>query len=720
VLRRNATGFYPKGSAKVASEESVAKPLLGLQERPASPISYSRNWEASTVAESEVAGASQKSGEALAYFHVEPEYAEFSADAAAEKSSQRWFIKEYSDRSLRTEGAVGENINWAATRLRIWNEERTRRTSVEGDSEDKSKWFCFSISEVLALGQIQILDSAKEGPTEPLKLKKQDFRSVAFRFVEGMSLQHELTPPTSSFEILNFAYGLCIALQKLHNQGIAHSYIAPRNLVRGKPGDDSELTIVGFGYARIPDHASRLQNNHEPEEDEYFRAPECRRQSGGPFWYPADVYSVGAVLVDWILGREAARKLLNTLPRDVRALKGALSHALLAANPDPERNPEKILENQNILKILDSCLRHDVDDRITSMEDLLDMIRTARHVDPHHHSRRENRSQPGANVQKPSSEMSSDVQPSGFSVNPSGEIAPYLESFAAQVLSTESPFRRHFGSELVNRMRHEMASLESRHLEVFGSRDRIIASLCNLLGSARPGDEYCTLTLPDYWSDDNLGSNGRFLTMNKHVTTGGIRVKRVYLVDRTFHELSDQEQYILEQQLWTSPKPDNWDVRVRMVGASELETFEEVGSTVAFLKRTIQLRPSEEGTEYISLNFFSTAEIHLESGVKHVRRRIRKVRYWDARKPADQPKAVDTAKWARFMKHKNRFEQAFANSLPIAEYVLGPELEPNAPGAVGINHPQGGSGRTRPDPVFTQGDLRRLLDARSGGGAADL
>ena len=363
--------------------------------------------------------------------------------------------------------------------------------------------------------------------------------------------------------------------------------------MREVAGDDSHLTIVGFGYARVPDHASRPDKTDEPEEDEYFRAPECRRQSGGPFWYPADVYSVGAILVDFILGREAGKILLRSLPKDVRALKGMLSHALTTTDSAggseliEEDKPKVVVkENQNILKILDSCLRYDVDDRITSMEDLIDIVQTARHVDKNHYSRRvtdEVMAYRRPRESKGGSTKSTKKTEAALELLARAGLAS--EGLAAQVAEFDSLFQRHFGSELVTRVTHELGSLDTRHLEVFGSRDRIISSLCNLLGSARDGDEYCTLTLPDYWSDDNLGSNGRFLTMNKHVTTAGIRIRRVYLVDRTFHELSDQEQYILEQQLWTSPSPGYWDVRVRLVGADELATFEEVGSTVAFLKR---------------------------------------------------------------------------------------------------------------------------------------
>ena len=99
-------------------------------------------------------------------------------------------------------------------------------------------------------------------------------------------------------------------------------------------------------------------------------------------------------------------------------------------------------------------------------------------------------------------------------------------------------------------------------------------------------------------------------------------------------------------------------------------------STRVGAKREIPFRSDEddsdpEGTEYISLNFFSTADSYYESGVRHVRRTIRKVRFWHTKKTPEGPYTPEAAKWGRFKQHKKRFQKEFKGAMSLEEYVLG-------------------------------------------------
>src|SRR5205085_2375978 len=88
--------------------------------------------------------------------------------------------------------------------------------------------------------------------------------------------------------------------------------------------------------------------------------------------------------------------------------------------------------------------------------------------------------------------------------------------------------------------------MQRGHFELYGHRDMLISSLCKFLVSLRAGDEYCTMTLPAYWTDGNLGPNGRFLTMNKHIARQGVIIRRLFLVSGEFFELPTEEQWVLE------------------------------------------------------------------------------------------------------------------------------------------------------------------------------
>jgi serine/threonine protein kinase len=656
--------------------------LTGPKELHGSPFNRSRNWK-----------ALYSPAEAGAKLRFKPDE---KVDAPAEKS--HLFIKEYQNRTLRTEGLIGESINSAAYRLEKWNEAADKMRPDR--PKDMGRWFSFSINKILALGDLSPLPPNKSATsTSP----QPDRPAVAFSYLSGDSLQlTPLKPPTSTFEILNFAYGLAVAIQKLHNQGVAHSYLAPRNLIAlaaaaRRTIGHCEIAIVGFGYSKVSDLLAGKPGQNDEEGDLYFRAPECREPTAGSFWYPADIYSLGALLLDWILGRDKAKTVLENLPRDVRSLKSSIAWSL--EDSDNSRK-EYLSKNQNIAKIIDSCLRFDVEDRISCIEDLLDMIRTARHVDPRHHTR------------QPLKGGASRGKSGSTGKEPKAEAIKALREYSE---SRANPFQLLFSNEVVTRVTHELESVEANHIEIFGGRDRIISSLCNLLGAAKDGDEYCTLTLPDYWSDGNLGSNGRFLSMNKHAATQKVMIRRVYLVDRQFHELTESEQYILEQQVWNDAF---WKVRVRVVGENddEIASFEENGSTVAYLQRTESKKESKKvGTttkpthgdqdlnEYVALNFFSSADVTLHGGKPVVRRQIKKVRFWSPLNGKGSRSVISTtadedfaqARWNRFQQHKEKFRKAFEGSVPIEEYILGP------------------NGSAQPFE-FTPDEFRKLISAPSG------
>jgi serine/threonine protein kinase len=647
--------------------------LESLDELKGSPFNRSKNWKAALHA--------PESGAAAFEFAI----AEGPGSLPELEPGKTLFIKEYLDVTLRTEAQIGEQINAAAHRLDKWNSSTQNRKASE---RDQGRWFKFEINKILALGNLRATQKNDAGSLHEKKdAEKPERPSVAFAFLDGPSLHDApLEHPTSTFEILNFAYGLAIAIQKLHNQGVAHSYLAPRNLISASTPSKQEMgvpasnlsciSIVGFGYSKVPDLVAGTPGQADEEGDLYFRAPECRQPTAGSFWYPADIYSLGAILLDWILGRETARPILEGLPRDVRSLKSLIACALEEVRPPSGVEDKYLVKNQNIAKIIDSCLRFDVDERIACIEDLLDMIRTARHVDPSHHSR-------------PTEGKKSDNTPAHPGESSEvGDAQAAVDALRGYATTRENTFQRLFSSEIATRVSHELDSLEANHIEIFGGRDRIISSLCNLLGAAKAKDKYCTLTLPDYWSDGNLGSNGRFLSMNRHAATQGVIIQRVYLVDRQFHELPESEQYILEQQVW---KHVNWKVRVRVVEEDdkEIESFEENGSTVAYLQRTADsgdqtgdsqhTDTSQELHEYIALNFFSSADVTLQSGKPVVRRQIRKVRFWNPRQEADdradKSKEEDQfaqARWTRFDQHREKFKRAFEGSVPIEEYILGP------------------------------------------------
>ncbi|MBL8212440.1 MAG: hypothetical protein JNK87_17120 [Bryobacterales bacterium] len=466
-----------------------------------------------------------------------------------------------------------------------------------------------------------------------------------------------------SMPFLDLARAFARAVQVLHNQGIVHSFIVPRNIicVSGPPkflGKD-RFTLVGFGYARHSDAAARRTDIADPKdggdtratEDQWYRAPECRQgQSHARFGYTADLYSIGAILYSLLLdrGTEDGWDVLRRPPADTRLLKRRIFQVAEAMQKN------LLWENENILKIIDSCLRYRDEDRFSCVEELIEAIDIARAVDPAWRGARAPKPGPAKTEQ----EFASLISGQQVVDKEEGASDRAYPSYFLQL-------RR----SLAESMAGSYAGLGRGHFEVYGHRDRIVTSLCRLLGSVRKGS-YQTMTLPDYWTDANLGSLGRFLTMNKHMARNGVTIKRLFLVSDEFHKLGEEEQLVLEEQLRAlehleredkeraTRAAEKFQLRVQVERREEkIADFERNGELVAFLA------PEEnQPAETVCLNFFSTARETRMNGRVAVKRIIRKVRYWN-------PEAV--RRGPQFNRSSTRFDADWDDAVSLRTFILG-------------------------------------------------
>jgi len=206
----------------------------------------------------------------------------------------------------------------------------------------------------------------------------------------------------------------------------------------------------------------------------------------------------------------------------------------------------------------------------------------------------------------------------------------------------------------------DAARMSRGHYEIYGHRDLLVTSLCRLLAGATKGGVYRTMTLPSYWTDSNLGSNGRFLTMNKHMARQGLRIERLFLVDRSFHELTEREQEILEFQLLAEEnlKEKNFKVMVKQIAEEDLATFEKDGTLVAYLADTRSPFPKPD--KCLCLNFVSHGSFKWLNGRKMIEHSIKKIRYWIPN---------DDYRREAFKKSNKGFTEKWQNAISLKEYV---------------------------------------------------
>jgi serine/threonine protein kinase len=524
-------------------------------------------------------------------------------DPAAEGSSV--FIK-CPERSWNAEGQqlfvdseynCGTSINHARDRM-----QELFVTKMQWVSDSKP---VFTIAKLLGKGWLR-QDSSDKG--QPCLV----FEDAGVPTLE----QLPLTDVTMT-DLLDFAEALAQAIRIVHNQGIVHTFLVPRHLVQKQgaqpaSGLAGNWSLVGFGYAR---HSDSPQKDLAPPlgdaKDRLYLAPECRERSKSSaphtvFGYPADIYSIGAILYGILIRvlrgycgetgdfyRDPAWDILEHPTADHRILKRDIRHHLIRLAH--KSKPGKVLldGNENILKILDSCLRYAPSDRFSYAEDLVEAIEIARIAQ-----------------NTPQSEASRDN-----------------DTYFSKLL------RR---AELKSHANQD--AIKNGHLEVH-TRDGIVTSLCQLLADAPPDSVYRTLTLPDYWTDGNLGSNGRFLIMNRHMAkVHKLRIERLFLVsDVPFHMLPEETQRILESHLEASRGCEKtFIVKVkRDRNDAKSGAFERNGKLVAYLspsgltEKDTQSDDDERAKKAVCLNFFSLASEARMNGSVRVLRQITKLRYWN-------------------------------------------------------------------------------------------
>lgn len=135
------------------------------------------------------------------------------------------------------------------------------------------------------LGVVQVFDAFELG----------NFLYIVMELMEGGSLDKAIKEEPLSFDVtLDWAIELCAALSAVHDQGIIHRDIKPKNILLTA---DGRVKLSDFGIAHLP--RSEI-TSYQPGTPGY-RAPELETE--GVVSPAADVFSLCAVLFELWSGR---------------------------------------------------------------------------------------------------------------------------------------------------------------------------------------------------------------------------------------------------------------------------------------------------------------------------------------------------------------------------------------------------------------------------------
>lgn len=143
---------------------------------------------------------------------------------------------------------------------------------------------------------------------------------IAMEFIQGISLrqfiqQKSLTTQRALEIILQVAYALC----HLHTFGVIHRDLKPENILITETG---EIKVIDFGIAQIKyqKEKERITQKKRLMGTPIYMSPE-QKENPSLVSYPSDIYSLGIIAYELILGRLSHGVIhLSLLPKRLRVI----------------------------------------------------------------------------------------------------------------------------------------------------------------------------------------------------------------------------------------------------------------------------------------------------------------------------------------------------------------------------------------------------------------
>ncbi len=264
------------------------------------------------------------------------------------------------DGKYRLESRIGQGqygVVYRATHLQLDRPVAVKllRTDLDDDSDDPRARFHregMSACKLQHPNAVSVLDFSITPTGVPF---------MVMELLSGLTLEEELKrvgrmTPQRCAELL---LPICEVLAEAHSLGIIHRDVKPQNIFLHRGHHGEVLKVLDFGIAKLVgetrSHQRLTLEGIGPGTPTYM-APE--RFSGGDYDHSADVYSVGVLLYEMLVGRPPFVSL------DGNAIKVALKH--IGEPPTPLTDYDPDLPKAVETAVLEA-LRKDPEQRPTAL-----------------------------------------------------------------------------------------------------------------------------------------------------------------------------------------------------------------------------------------------------------------------------------------------------------------------------------------------------------------
>jgi serine/threonine protein kinase len=390
---------------------------------------------------------------------------------------------------------------------------------------------------------------------------------LAYERVDGVELDthlrathaidEEFRGVQTAVEFFRWARSLTTAILGIHQRLVIHGDLCPQNVLVTR---QEEPVLVSVGKSVF---FEGMRDAHSFRGWAY-RAPEGSRSPG------SDLYSLGALFLYIATGEEPKPTDIERCPtRD--DLKKYITARI------KEVNPRLYKDDRSVVDVIVACLRQD-GRRVQHAGELLQDIET---FEP---------------LEAPQSILEGLLR---------------LTDVGATLEKTGNALFRAIAGREIAMLQRVMADMTKGVFDIRGTSHDIRSAAHALISKLGRGDALIAVSIPRFWSAENILMDGKYLTMNLNAAARGARIRRLFLLDSKLTD-ANLDQMVAAQLNGVADLDEaareNYQVRYVQMSPSRRNKFIATGKHFAMLIKDgdrISMFPVYDGERLVMLRFRS-------------------------------------------------------------------------------------------------------------------